>query len=956
MISCTNPSSNSSFHPRQPRFAVKARTYRFLIVSFMLLLSIVGGTFLTFNLAAPKVAHAAANTAVLTYKNDDHRTGQNTNETTLNHSNVNATQFGRRVKYPVDGQVYAQPLFVPNLTVNGTTHNVVFVVTEHDSVYAFDADATTPVAPLWHTSYLTNGATTVSTTDVSCNDLSPEIGISGTPVIDITSNAMYLVTFTKENGHLVYRLHVLDITTGLDKAGSPTTIQGSAKNTSGTTIHFDPTHERQRAALLIADGHVYMSFASFCDRSPYHGWIMSYSYTNGQIHQDAIYNDTVNGDKAGIWGAGNALASDNSGFIYTLTGNGTFDLNHGGPDAGDTFLKLNSQLQVVDYFTPFNASCLEQGDADLGSGGPLLIPSRGEEIGGGKEGRIYTVTTSSMGHFTAEANLNCGSATSIDNTHVDHIKQELPPKTVGGLFSTPVYWNNTVFFTGIHDHIKAFSFNFATGLLSNSPTSQSAETSVGAIVSSNGTDGSTAILWSIDRTINALRAYDATNLGHELYNSSQNASRDSLDSAIKFSVPMEVNGEVFVGTATSLNIYGLLSTTSPTPTPTSSVTPTPSPTPNPNGYNNVGTSDDGNPGQGNFDTINSSYSAQALQAAGLTPGATVQVYGTAFTWPNVNPGSANNYIAQGQVLPITPVTNAGTLAFLGAAANGATSGTMTLTYTDNSTQNVPIGFDDWTLSGGSASLSSDLIAASTPYRNTPHGKQTLNTYVFYNEVALQAGKTLQSVTLPTNTTGGQMHIFAVSTRAGAPYATTPYTNIGTSSDTAPGTGNFDTTNNSYSAQALQQAAIQPGSVVTTNGTNFIWPAAVAGASNNYVAQGQTIPVNANSGATTLAFLGAASNGAASGDVKITYTDGTTQTVPVSFSDWTLSGGTAQPSAGNAIVATLPYRNHPGGKHTVNTYVFYIAVTLQYSSKTVQSVTLPSTITGGQMHVFSVATH
>jgi hypothetical protein len=760
---------------------------------------------------------------------------------------------------------------------------------------------------------------------------------------------MYLVAFTKESGHLVYRLHALDVATGLDKAGSPITIQGSVKNSSGTIVHFDPLYERQRPALLMANGHIYIAFGSFCDRSPYHGWIMSYSYNNSQLQQSAIYNDTanVNANRAGLWGSGNALASDNNGFIYTLTGNGTFDLNKsGGNDAGDTFLKLNPQLQVVDYFTPFNASCLEQADADLGSGGPLLIPSRGEEVTGGKEGRIYTITTGNMGHFTNYPNLNCSSATEINNTHIDHIKQELPPRTVGGIFSTPVYWNNRVFFTGKLDHVKAFSFNFSTGLLSSSPTSQSADTSAGAIVSSNGADGTTGILWSIDLTNMALRAYDATNLGHELYDSTKNAIRDSLDSAVKFSVPTEANGEVFVGTKTSLNIYGLLPTTSPTPTPT----------PSPNGYNNIGTSDDGTPGQGNFDNANNSYSAQALQAAGLTPGATVNVYGTTFTWPNVTAGSANNYVVQGQVLPITPVANAGTLAFLGAASGGSSSGTATITYTDSSVQSVPIGFDDWTFSGGTASLSSDLVAASTPYRNTPHGKQTINTYVFYKEVPLPAGKTVQSITLPANTTGGQMHIFAVSTRAGAPYPAAAYTNVGTSNDTATTAGNFDNTGNSYSAQALQQAGIQPGSVVKTNGATFIWPAAAAGTPNNYVAQGQTIPVNATSGATTLAFLGSASNGVANGTATITYSDGTTQTVPLSFSDWTLSGGTAQPSTGNTVAVTLPYRNSHSGKQTVNTYVFYIVAMLQYSNKTVQSVTLPSTVSGGQMHVFSIATH
>ncbi|HEY7415395.1 MAG TPA: hypothetical protein VH593_09395, partial [Ktedonobacteraceae bacterium] len=417
---------------------------------------------------------------------------------------MNASQFGKRVTYPVDGQVYAQPLFVPNLTVNGASHNVVFVVTEHDSVYAFDADQTTASAPLWQTSFLTNGATSVPSTAVTCNDMVPEIGITGTPVIDSSSNTMYLVAYTSENGSLIYRLHAINITTGQDES-SPIVLQGSvsgsgAGNVNGT-IAFNPQHERQRSALLMANGQIYIAFGSFCDNAPYHGWIMSYSFNNSQFQQTAIYNDTSAGAGGGIWGAGNALAADDSGNIYTITGNGDFNLNTGGPNAGDSFVKFSPQLTVLNSFTPFNQLCLSQADADLGSGGPVLIPSTNEQIGAGKEGRIYVLNNSNMGGYTPDPNLSCASSsTERLRTDIDKVVQELPPSTVGGIYSTPAYWNGLVYFTGGSDHIKAF--RFSSGVLTTAPVSQTPEsftfTGGGSTISSNGNDSSTAVLWAID--------------------------------------------------------------------------------------------------------------------------------------------------------------------------------------------------------------------------------------------------------------------------------------------------------------------------------------------------------------------------------------------------------------------------------------------------------------------------
>src|SRR6266568_7856703 len=316
-----------------------------------------------------------AATAITTYKGNSLRTGQYPNETILTTSNVNVAQFGKRVSYPVDGYVYAQPLFMPNVTIAGKTHNVVFVATQHDSVYAFDADQLSTSPPLWHTSFIdpAHGITTVSPSDIMCNDIIPEVGITGTPVIDGSTSTLYLVAKTKDHGQVVQRLHALDITTGKDRSGSPVLIQasvpGSGAGSSNGVVSFNPLRENQRSALLLLNGVVYIAWASHCDNGPYHGWIIGYHATTLQ-QVPAVYNTSPNGTRAGIWQSGGGLAAENSGFIYFATGNGTFDLDSGGHDAGDSIVKLSTQnnaLFPVDYFAPFNQACLDVADADLGS-------------------------------------------------------------------------------------------------------------------------------------------------------------------------------------------------------------------------------------------------------------------------------------------------------------------------------------------------------------------------------------------------------------------------------------------------------------------------------------------------------------------------------------------------------------------------------------------------------------
>jgi hypothetical protein len=367
-------------------------------------------------------------------------------------------------------------------------------------------------------------------------------------------------------------------------------------------------------------------------------------------------------------------------------------------------------------------------------------------------------------------------------------------------------------------------------------------------------------------------------------------------------------------------------------------------------YNNISTSNDSNPSSGNFDNINS-YSAQASQLAGLIPGASVTAYDTTFIWPAADPGKANNYRAQGQTIPVNPVDNAQTLAILGAATNGASQGTATITYSDNTTQTFPLSFSDWTLNYTKvAPVAGNQIVTAIPYLNTPKGKLILQTFVFYTDVELQAGKTIASVTLPKTTTGGQMHVFAVSTKANAAYTST-YNNAGSSDDANPGGANLDG-KYSYSKQALQQVGLAPGGTYDVNGVNFVWPSGYGAQKNNYSAAGQVIPVNSAYGATTLAFLGNATNGQASGSAIINYADGTTQTIQLGFSDWALGGGKLQPAYGNQIVATPAYRDYAGGKQTLKTYVFYTEFSLSAYNEPIESVTLPN---NSQLHIFSVAT-
>jgi hypothetical protein len=373
-------------------------------------------------------------------------------------------------------------------------------------------------------------------------------------------------------------------------------------------------------------------------------------------------------------------------------------------------------------------------------------------------------------------------------------------------------------------------------------------------------------------------------------------------------------------------------------------------------YNNTGISDNSNTALASFDGNGASYSEQDFTdptVAGWNPGDTLTYEGINYVWPGVAAGQADNYMAQGQVIPVTPVAGATTIGFVGSATNAfpSSSGTATLTYTDGTTQAATLGFTDWYLDGGTATpLASNRLFAILPHSNNSQGTQTGPVYLFETELRLTAGKTLRSVTLPSSVNQGQLHVFMIGTRSGENYPN----NIGTSDDSDGLFANYDGDGNSYSIEALAADGINAGQPITSNGITFTWPTSYSVIPDNYQAAGQTIPVIPVANATTLAFLGSATNGPSQGTATITYTDGTTQTFTLDLSDWSLNGGTKSPDAGNVAVATTTYVNTPSGQANSTHYLFYTGTSLQ-TGKTVLSVTLPTTVSAGQLHIFAVGT-
>ena len=505
---------------------------------------------------------AQPGTDATTYHFDIGRTGLNPNETTLTSANVTSAQFGLLRVLPVDGKVDAQPLYLSNLTAGGQQRNVVYAVTEHDSVYAFDADAGTQI---WKTSVL--GANETTSGDHACSQISPEIGITSTPVIDRAAGAngtIFVVGMSLDAGGAYHqRLHALDVTTGAEQPGSPAEIHatypGTGANSSSGNVIFDPGQYAERTGLLLMNGTLYLGWTSHCDEDPYTGWLMAYSEST--LAQTAVLNLTPNGSEGSIWMAGSGLAADASGNIYFLDANGTFDGTldaNGMPvnrDFGNGFLKVSTtggSLTVADYFEPYNTIAESNGDEDLGSGGALVLPDLTDAagtvhhlaVGAGKDTNMYVVNRDSMGKF---------------NPQNDSALYQEIDGAIGGVWSMPAYFNNTLYYGATYDNLKAFPI--ANAKLAATPSAESAiqftYPGTTPAISANGTTN--GIVWAVENASPAvLHAYDATTL-QELYNSNQAANnRDQFGSGNKFITPMVVNGKVFVGTPSGVAEFGLL--------------------------------------------------------------------------------------------------------------------------------------------------------------------------------------------------------------------------------------------------------------------------------------------------------------------------------------------------------------------------------------------------------------
>jgi hypothetical protein len=499
-------------------------------------------------------------TDVTTYHNDLARTGQNTTETKLTQTNVTSATFGLLHNLSVDGRVDAEPLYLSQLSISGTAHNVVFVMTEHGSAYAFDADTGTK---LWQVSLLGSGET--SSDDRGCSQVTPEIGITSTPVIDRKAGAhgiLYAVAMSKNSTTYFQRLHALDITTGVEVNSGPVPVQatypGTGANSSGGIVTFDPKQYKERAALLLLNGVIYTSWASHCDFSPYTAWIMAYNQTT--LVQTAVLNLTPNGNEGSIWQSGGGLAADPQGNIYALMANGSFETTldtNGFPnkqDYGNAFVKISTagNLKVTDYFN-MSTTVTESGrDTDLGSGGPMILPDASYgtantlnlAVGAGKDGNIYVVNRNNMGKFSPTAN---------------NVYQELVGAVPNGVWGVPAFFNNAVYYCDVNGTLKSFSI--ADGKFATTPVHTGASfTYPGVLPSVSANGASNGIVWAIENTGTAvLHAYSANDLTQELYNSNQAASgRDHFGAGNKFITPMIADGKVFAATTNSVAVFGLL--------------------------------------------------------------------------------------------------------------------------------------------------------------------------------------------------------------------------------------------------------------------------------------------------------------------------------------------------------------------------------------------------------------
>jgi hypothetical protein len=669
-------------------------------------------------------ALCGAQTSVTTYHNDIGRTGQNLNETILTTSNVNATQFGKLFSQPVDGQIYAQPLYLPGLTIGGQTHNVVFVATENDSVYAFDADSNggANASPLWMASMLTaahgaaSGATAFPASELAA-DITPLVGITGTPVIDPSSDTLYVVSKTQEGGNAVQRLHALDVTTGNEKFGGPVvitaTVAGTGNGSVSGQLTFDQQWENQRPGLLLVNGIVYIGFAAHGDNGPWHGWILGYNAAT--LKQAGVYNASPNGVGSGFWMSGSGLAADvlnpstkPYGRMFVTSGNGDYTATTpyaGSMDFGDSILNLdltNGVPTIKDEFTPSDQADLDAEDGDLGSGGVMLIPTQTTGsvpnllVQVGKEGTLYLVNRDKMSGYNS----------------TDAVVQEMQYAVgVNGAWSTAAYWNGNVYYMGRGDYLKSFAL--VNGQLSTNPTKSSEVYNYPGATPSISANGNTqGIVWTIDSEAYAtsgaaiLQAHNASNVATTLYSSSTNSSRDNPGPAVKFSVPTVVNGKVYVGTGTQVSIYGLLSGAQQAAAPVLS------------------------PGTESF------TGSISVTITDSTSGATIY-YTTNGTTPTT---SSTKYTG-----PIT-VSSTETINAIASASNYLTSPMTSATYTDITQASAPaISPAGGTYTAAQTVTLTDSTSGATIYYTTNGTTPTTSSTKYTGAITVSATETIEAI-------------------------------------------------------------------------------------------------------------------------------------------------------------------------------------------------------------------
>ncbi len=858
----------------------------------------------------PAASYAQVN--VTTAHNDVARTGQNTQEVALTTANVNSAQFGKLFTDTVDGYVYAQPLYVSNVSIAAGTHNVIYVATEHDSVYAIDADNGTVY---WQYNMIPpGGRTVVSNTDIGagCEDIIPEIGISGTPVIDLSSGTLYVVTKAYVGGKAVQYLHALDIATSAEKFGGPTLIQasvpGTASDSRNSVLTFNSMQENQRPALLLDHGHIIIGWGSHCDYNPWHGWLMSYNATT--LAQEAVYNSTPNGTEGGIWMSAGGPAADASGNIYFSTGNGDWN---GTTDLGDSIIKVGlpngGSFPVLDYFTPYNQAKMYATDDDVSSSGAMLLPTlpSGQQLLTlmAKVGSIYVIDRNDMGGYCVDQTPAC--------TNSDpQIVQEIPNATPG-VWGTSAYWNGNIYW-GVHnDALTAFSFNTTTGSISTTPTSQTAVIfgypAPTPSVSANG--NTNGIVWVLNNnsydsactstaTCQILYAYDATNLGHLLYTSSQAANnRDVPGGEIKFATPTVANGKVYVGSQYAVSAFGELN---------NGATAAPSPFFNPVGgiYTSAQsvTLTDSIPGAAIYYTLDGTTpttgSTLYTGPVKLSATTTVNAIATASGYGNSPVTSATYTINITTPTVATPVFTPG-------------AGTYTSAQSVTLADSTPGAAIYYTLNG------STPTTASTPYT----GAFTVSTTTTVNAIAVATGYTNSSVGSATYGiyTSGTAPVSVNLTSADKLYA------IGTAGTAVTGSG-IDGNGNAYAGNLLGTSLSYAGSTYTL---------AAAGTKSATTTGTITLPAG---NYTALSFLGTGVNGNHLNQVfTVTYTDGTTTNFTQNLSDWALG---PQGYAGESVALAMPsYVLSSGASGTGNRYLYAYSFALN-GAKTVQGLTLPVT--------------